>query len=450
MKAKVLIIDDDLDFTTIFHSYLSQEGFDCSVLNKPKNLQKEIGECYFDFILLDVFLQSANGLDLLPKIRILQPYAKIVVITAQSSIPLAVSSMEAGALTFLEKTMDFEHIVECLKQRMNRNPHEPSKNSERSLGIIGSSPGIQQLIEQIHQIKNFDTNILILGESGTGKELVAKSIHTASRRSAQRFEAINCGAIPEPLLESELFGFRRGAFTDAKTDKKGLFEVCSGGTLFLDEIGEMPISMQVKILRALQEKEVRPLGSDKTLQVDTRIIAATHRNLEHDIKLGHFRPDLYYRLSVMPIHIPPLKERLEDIAPLAEFFVASLCSRYKISAMSLSKCDAELLKQYDWPGNIRELQNIIERAIITAKHGRLNFDSWLQSRKAPLKEQRMDGNSFVFNFDNAKQDFEKSYICRLLQNTRGNISDAAKLSGKFRSDIYRVISRYDINIEDFK
>ncbi|SMF27102.1 sigma-54-dependent transcriptional regulator [Pseudobacteriovorax antillogorgiicola] len=450
-KAKLLIIDDDVDFVSIMKNFLSFEGFECDSVGKLSEVPATLEESKYDGVLLDIFLDQSSGLDLLPLIQEKQPFAKIIVVTSRSTVPLAVGSMEAGAYSFLEKTTDPGSLVAAVRDRLFREDISQINADFDHLGIIGESDRIKELIAQIHQIQAFDTSILILGESGTGKELVAKAIHAASKRKGGRFEAINCGAIPENLLESELFGFKKGAFTDAKTDKKGLFELCAGGTIFLDEIGEMPLAMQVKILRVLQEGEVRPIGSDRSIKTDTRIIAATHRNLEQEIESGGFREDLYYRLSVMPIHIPPLRERLHDIAPLGKFFATSICKRYGIPPLEFTESDMALLQSYHWPGNIRELQNAIERAIIMAKGGRLNFEPWLSSRKPKKQDDQAPVEApFIFNFDEAKEEFEKNYISMLLKNTKGNVAEAARLSGKFRSDIYRILERYGLKSTDFK
>ncbi len=448
-KSKILIIDDDFDFVSIILNFLSFEGFQCTAASNRSEGMAKLEQDTFDGVLLDIFLGNESGLDLLPVIREKQPFTKIIVITSKSSVHLAVSSMEAGAYTFLEKTTDPGTLVSSVRDRLFHDDIKQMHSDYDHLGIIGQSNMIMELITQIHQIKNFDTNVLVLGESGTGKELVAKAIHAASRRYGQRFEAINCGAIPETLLESELFGFKKGAFTDAKMDKKGLFELCSHGTLFLDEIGEMPLSMQVKILRILQESEVRPIGAERSIKIDTRIIAATHRNLDKEIEEGRFREDLFYRLSVMPIQIPPLRERLDDIAPLGKFFTTSICKRYDIPLIPLSDADVVLLQSYHWPGNVRELQNTIERTIIMSKNNKLNFEPWLLTRKESKANEKKI-TPFIFNFDAAKEEFEKDYITMLLKKTKGNVAEAAKLSGKFRSDIYRILERYNLKPSDFK
>ncbi|MEZ4743183.1 MAG: sigma-54 dependent transcriptional regulator [Bdellovibrionota bacterium] len=318
-------------------------------------------------------------------------------------------------------------------------------------GIIGKSFAFRQLIEQIEQIKNVDATVLIFGESGTGKELVARAIHSTSRRQQMPFDGINCGAIPDNLLEAEFFGYKKGAFTDAKSDRKGLFESCSSGVLFLDEIGEIPIHLQAKLLRVLQEKTVRPLGGSKAVPIDARVICATNKNLDEEVRKGLFREDLYFRISVFPIFVPPLRERIEDIPLLVEYFTRKFSEIYNKQVALPSNEIISRLMSYKWPGNIRELQNSIERAVVFSRDGQIHLqDIFLKSNQS----NKADGDGGVaapsVNYLVAKEEFERSFLTRLLGITNGNISEAARISGRFRSDIYRLMEKYRMDNRDFR
>jgi two-component system response regulator GlrR len=309
-------------------------------------------------------------------------------------------------------------------------------------------------LQQIEQVRNVSSNVLIVGESGTGKELVARAIHSTSDRKTHRFAAINCGAIPENLLESELFGHKRGSFTDAKSNRIGIFEACNQGTLLLDEIGEMPIDLQVKLLRVLQEKEITPLGSSKSVKVNTRVLAATNRNLLADIKSGRFREDLYYRLSVITIENPPLNTRKSDIPILVEHFLRKMNSVFNKAIRPPTQDLEARLMTYSWPGNIRELQNCIERGVILSTDGELHLENMFQSLEHKAETNSLNGNLsreiFHQSLSAAKKDFEKEYLKQLLEITRGNISEMASMSSRYRADIYRLLTKHGLEWEGSK
>jgi transcriptional regulator with PAS, ATPase and Fis domain len=298
-------------------------------------------------------------------------------------------------------------------------------------------------------MKDVDTTVLVYGESGTGKELVARALHAHSVRAKQRFEAINCAAIPENLLESELFGHKRGAFTDAKTDRKGLFEVCTDGTLFLDEIGELPLALQSKLLRALQEKVVIPLGSASSVKVNTRIVAATNRNLNWLVKEGRFRKDLYYRLSILQIETPPLRDRPEDITELTNHFIKNISEKFGRAIKAPSNELLARLSSYDWPGNVRELQNSLERAIILSEDGNLRIEDVFARSKCDEGESG-DDVSCIKELTVAKDEFEKRYLDKLLAATKGNVAQASRIAGRIRTDMYRLFTKYQIDPNSYK
>jgi DNA-binding NtrC family response regulator len=322
------------------------------------------------------------------------------------------------------------------------------------MGLVGESEAIRETIAMIDKIRHVDSTVLILGESGTGKEVVARAIHSTSMRGAERFNAINCGAIPEQLLESELFGHKKGAFTDAKTDRKGIFEVCSNGTLLLDEIGDMPITLQTKLLRVLQEKQITPIGSNTALAINTRVIAATHRDILDEAKSKRFREDLYYRLSVVVIRIPPLRHRTEDIATLTTYFLGQFNQRFEKSVRPPSGPVLARMLAYDWPGNVRELQNAIERAVVLSTNDELNAEDMFQHLNLKANtvstEDGINPAVFAMPLTEAKQCFEKAYLENLLKLSGGNISEAARISGRYRADIYRLMNRYGFDKGQFR
>lgn len=451
--ARLLIVDDDPAMCTLLRSGLEYEGYRVTLAHSRGQLQEVLQRQVFEGILLDLFLGDESTLDAIPGVLAIQPQATVIVMTAKGSIELAVQAMEKGASTFICKSPDTGNIIDEVKQRLQhlQGPRFDAtmERESENFGLIGKSPEIRKVLETIHRVKNIDATVLILGESGTGKELVARALHHLSDRAHKPFEAINCGAIPENLLESELFGYRRGAFTDAKADQKGLFEVCDGGTLFLDEIGEMPLGLQVKLLRVLQEREVRPLGSAQAVKVTARVVVATNRDLRHEVNQRNFRADLYYRLSVFTMRIPALRERRDDIPLLVQHYLSHYNERYHRDIEPPSRELMSRIVTYDWPGNIRELQHAIERGVVFSTNRQLNVADIFQTGvewTSPNSQTYM--GSLVYA--EAKETFERQYIESVLAATKGNISEAARTSGRFRSDIYRLIKRYEIDLNTFK
>jgi DNA-binding NtrC family response regulator len=417
-----------------------------------------LSQLYFDAVLLDLQLGLEDGLSGLPFILKNAPSTKVFILTSHGSIEKAVDAMRRGAAGFLTKGTDPATIVTELSDQLAslaRKPLALDQESLRSLGLVGDSMAIRETIAMIDKIRNVDSTVLILGESGTGKEVVARAIHATSPRAAERFNAINCGAIPEQLLESELFGHKKGSFTDAKADRKGIFEVCSSGTLLLDEIGDMPMPLQTKLLRVLQEKQITPIGSSTTININTRVIAATHRDILDEAKSKRFREDLYYRLSVVVIRIPPLRHRTEDIPILTNHFLEQFNQRFEKEVRPPKNTLMARLMAYDWPGNVRELQNAIERAVVLSTDGELNIDDMFQHLS--LKSSTYGGDDsglsasvFSMPLTEAKQAFEKTYLEHLLKLSGGNISEAARISGRYRADIYRLMNRYGFDKGQFR
>lgn len=459
-KVRALVIDDDEDVCQLYHLQLEQiGGFEATSVLNGKEALKRIQEVSFDLILIDLVLGYENGLEVMQEILSVAPLTRAWVLTGNGSIEAAVDAMRSGASGFFSKTDDPKKIVQELSAAflseskrtlydvtLTRNPEE--------YGIIGTSPAILHVIENIDRMKEVDSTILIFGESGTGKELIARALHRASSRGNSHFAGINCGAIPENLLESELFGHKRGAFTDAKTDRKGMFELCTQGTLLLDEIGEMPLSLQVKLLRVLQEKEIRPVGSSQTSKIDTRVIASTNKNLEEEVKSGRFREDLFYRLSVLRIQSPPLRERREDIPLLVEYFLMRFNERFRKKVMLPGSEILARLISYPWPGNIRELQNAIERAVVLTLDNKIHLEHLFHSippkaGQNVLSDVNLD-DTFSLPLTHAKQKFERAYLLRLLKMTKGNISETARIACQHRPRIYKLLRKYEINTSEFK
>ena len=371
MGARLLIIDDEgsiLDFLSLL---FQQEGYEVDTARTVEQARHALGHATYDLVLCDVMMPDGNGIDLLREIKSGEADPAVIMMTAYTSTKAAIEAMKLGAADYISKPFDVEELKIVAQKALERAElADENIYLRRELAqkytfnnIIGKSPRMQAIFSLIERIARTSSTVLVHGESGTGKELIARAIHFASPRAARRFLSINCGALPENLLESELFGHERGAFTGAVRDKKGLFQEADRGTLFLDEIGEMMPTMQVKLLRALQEKVVRKVGGNEEEPVDVRIITATNQDLESRIQSGDFREDLYYRINVLPIHLPPLRQRREDIPLMVEFFLQKYCGQMDLPPRQISVDAMKMLESYDWPGNVRELENLIERAL---------------------------------------------------------------------------------------
>ncbi len=371
MPTRVLIVDDEESILDFLRLLFEAEGYDVATAGSLETAREQLAECSFELVLCDVIMPDGNGLDLLLEIKRLDPRISVIVMTAFTSTRSAIEAMRRGAHDYISKPFDVEELKIVVQKALERaelvdeNLYLKSALEERYTfaNIVGKSPRMQAIFSLVRRIARTTSTALIHGESGTGKELIARAIHFSSPRASRRFLSINCGAMPENLLESELFGHERGAFTGAVKEKKGLFHEAHQGTLFLDEIGEMPTGMQVKLLRVLQEKTVRKVGATREEEVDVRIIAATNQDLEKTIAAGTFREDLYYRINVIPIRLPPLRQRREDIPLLVSFFLAKFAGEMEIEAPRISVEAMRALEEHDWPGNVRELENVIERAL---------------------------------------------------------------------------------------
>jgi len=449
-RAGVLVVDDDPLSLEMLDEGLTLRGF--SVTTQPSiapALARIREDESLSVVLTDLRLAAENGLDLCRAVHEIRPMLPVIVITAFGSIRTAMDAMHAGAYDFITKPFDLEVIAVSLDRAAKHNELNSELERLRRVivpeqglsGLIGASPSMRRAFELIQLAADSDATVLITGESGTGKELAAKALHDLSDRRARPFVAINCAAIPENLLESELFGHVRGAFTDARADRPGLFLKAGQGTLFLDEIGDLPQAVQVKLLRALQERSVRPVGSDQDVPFEARIVAATHRDLESAVASGRFRQDLYYRINVIEIPLPPLRTRGSDVLLLAQHFLTRFLARRGRGEVKLSSAAAELLLRYDWPGNVRELENIVERALALSRSTEIVKED-LPERVRKASEGRViiaadEPNDLV-----PLEEVERRYILRVMEAVSGNKSLAADILGLDRSTLYRKLERF--------
>jgi two-component system response regulator GlrR len=374
----------------------------------------------------------------------------VIILTAYGSIESAVEATKRGAYNYLTKPFDPRELLFQIESALEKRKLTYEIKRLKGLleeryefrNIVSKNEKMQNILGQVSHVARTDSTIFIYGESGTGKELIAKAIHLASNRKDKPFVGINCAAIPETLLESELFGHEKGAFTGAIRDSKGLFTQAHEGTIFLDEISDMPLSIQAKLLRVLQEKQFYPIGSEKPVEVDVRVIVATNKDLETEMKEGRFREDLFYRVHVIPIHLPPLRERKEDIPLLVEYFLKTFSHEMKKEVKGIAPTAMQKLMLYDWPGNVRELKNIIEYAVAMTRQEVISEDLILHSESIPQES--------LMSLKEARDTFEKGYVIRLLELSRGNVSKAATLAGKYRADFYNLLKKYNIRPENFK
>ena len=452
MRGKILIVDDDQMMCQMLEDDLKRHGFHpTSYLSAEKALDALKTES-FDVLLTDMNLPDMNGIELCERVATNRPDIPVIVITAFGSMETAIAAIRAGAYDFVTKPIDTEFLVLVLDRAVNHHSlqekvkilDEALKKSHQFDELIGQSPPMRKLIDRLQRVADTETSILITGETGTGKELVAQALHRRSRRQKGPFVAVNCAALPDALLESELFGHKSGAFTDAKTEHKGLFFQANGGTLFFDEIGDFPLTLQPKLLRSLEERRVRPIGGTSELAFDARIIAATNRDIETAVEENRFREDLYYRINVIQIDLPPLRERGTDILLLAQHFVEQYAIRSDKQIAGISNSASEKLLNYTWPGNIRELRNIIERAVVLTRYEKISVDD------LPEKIRNYKTSQFLVGSDNPSelvqiQEVEHRYILHVLKTVGGNKTLAARVLGLDRKTLYRKLQHYKIS-----
>jgi two-component system nitrogen regulation response regulator NtrX len=450
MKPTILIVDDEPGVRTALTGVLSDEGYEVESVPSGEACLERVTRGSVDLIVLDVWLPGMDGLATLARLRERQVDAQIVLISGHGNIESAVRAIKAGAFDFVEKPLSLDKTVLVVRNALRQRRLEAENRAlrarvDRNLTMVGESYAMRQLREQVAMAAPTNGRVLIYGENGTGKELVARTIHGLSRRRTAAFVEVNCAAIPEELIESELFGHVRGAFTGAVADRRGKFEVADGGTIFLDEIGDMSLKTQAKVLRVLQEQTMEPVGGASRIKVDVRVLAATNKDLKAEIRAGRFREDLYFRLNVIPIFVPPLRERPDDIALLADHFMAEFAREYGRRIKTFEVDAVSVLQRYQWPGNVRELRNVIERLMIMVtgdaiSAGDLGFLD-PGALKRPAAEETV-GDRLTLH--EARDRFERELILRTLAEQQGNISRTAEVLGVERSNLYRKMRTFGI------
>jgi len=444
-SAKILIVDDDPSLLRLLSIRLSAAGYQVESAANAKIALGTLQHFIPQVVISDLRMEGMDGMALFEQIRIQHPNIPVVIMTAHGTIPDAINATKQGVFSFLTKPFESQELLETVEQAIHLQPssgEEPCETENWRSNIISRSTVMTSLLQQAKQVASSDFSVLIHSESGTGKELLAKAIHQASSRKDKVFTAINCAAIPEQLLESELFGHCKGAFTGAERNHQGLFQATDGGTLFLDEIGDMPLSFQVKLLRVLQEREVRPVGSTQAIKVDVRIISATHVNLTKAIKANTFREDLYYRLNVVELELPTLMQRREDIPLLVQYFLNNAVARSNAPIKSINQEAMELLISAPWPGNIRQLQNVIEQSVALSSESVIS---------ATLVKNALRDDSTQFpSFQQARDHFERDYLSKLLKITAGNVSQAARIAQRNRTEFYKLLNRHHLVAESYR
>jgi two-component system response regulator GlrR len=444
MQRSVLVVDDDPDLLKLLAMRLGAAGYGVQTAESGERALAAIAVSRPDVVVTDLKMGGMDGLALFDAVQRTAPTLPVIILTAHGTIPDAVDATRRGVFGFLPKPFEGKELLAQVEQalKLSSAGSGAADGGDWRADFITASPRMEDLLRRARLVAQSDASVLIVGASGTGKELLARAIHGASKRAVAPFVAVNCAAIPEALLESELFGHRKGAFTGAIYDHKGLFQSAEGGTVFLDEIGDMPVALQSKLLRALQEREVRPIGTSQAVPVDVRIISATHRNLEERVASGEFREDLYYRLNVVSFAIPTLAERPEDILPLARHFLTTTAARYGKDVRALAPDALELLVGAPWPGNVRQLANVVEQAVALATSPIVPaalVASALKAEPAGLTP-----------LDEAKRAFERDYLIRILRITKGNVSHAARLAQRNRTEFYKLLDRHQLQPSMFK
>ena len=444
--ASILVVDDDADMLRLLSMRLGAAGYRVSAVSSAESALNQLELSHPQLVLSDVRLPGKDGLALFDTVRARHPSLPVILLTAHGTIPDAVEATARGVFSYLTKPFEGRELLEKIAQALalSAPPVAHTGNTDESwrADIVSRSARMAEVLAEARMIAQSDASVLLRGDSGAGKELLAQAIHRASQRAKKPFIAVNCGAIPENLLESELFGHMKGAFTDASANHKGLFQAADGGTLLLDEIGDMPPALQVKLLRVLQERAVRPLGSSQSVQVDVRIISATHRDLETAMQNGQFREDLYYRLNVVTLTLPTLGERREDIGLLANHFLMKLAAKYSKRLSGFAPEALKALTTASWPGNVRQLYNVVEQVCALASTPLVPLALVQRALRSSTVE--------VLTYAEAKQRFERDYLVGLLKLTDGNAADAARLADRNRTEFYRLLQKHALTSEQFR
>jgi two-component system nitrogen regulation response regulator NtrX len=447
----ILIVDDEPGVRTALSGVLRDEGYDVDAAESGEACLERLARQAYDVVVLDIWLPGMDGLATLTRMRERQIDAQVVIISGHGNVESAVRAIKMGAFDFVEKPLSLEKTVLVVRNALRQRNLEAENLALRAKvdaqhQMIGESYAMAKLREQVAMAAPTNGRVLIMGENGTGKELVARNIHGMSRRRSAPFVEVNCAAIPEELIESELFGHVRGAFTGALADRRGKFEAAHGGTIFLDEIGDMSLKTQAKVLRVLQEQVLEPVGGSTRIRVDARVLAATNKDLPAEIRAGRFREDLYFRLNVVPIFVPPLRERIEDVALLADHFMAMLAREYGRRPKTFDADAFAVLQRYPWPGNVRELRNLVERLMIMVPGDRVSSRdlTFLDHGIVATPQATFSASTSIAPLHDARDDFEKQYILRALAAQQGNMSRTAEVLGVERSNLYRKMRAFGI------
>jgi two-component system response regulator GlrR len=451
MQGKILVVDDDRNLLELARMRLESASYEVSTALTEEQAVEAVKAQPVDLSIVDLQLVRQDGISLMQELHAINPEMPVIILTAYGTIESAVEAMKKGAYSYLTKPFESRELLFQLEKALeNRRLNSEIKRLRGLLeerygfnNIVAKSEKLRKVLELVSRSAKTDSTIYLHGESGTGKELIAKAVHLSSDRRDQVFVAINCAALPEPLLESELFGHEKGAFTGAIRKTPGLLTQANKGTFFLDEISDMPLSIQAKLLRVLEERKFYPVGAEKPVEVDIRLIVATNKDLDAEVKKGAFREDLFYRIHVIPIFLPPLRDRGEDIPPLVEHFIEKFNERTKKEIKGLAPQAMQRLMLYDWPGNVRELEHVIEYAVAMTQTDVITEDLILLRTKSSAEEPWRP-------LKQAKGAFEKNYLIRLLELSGGNVSQAARLAGKYRADFYDLMRKYGLSVDDFK
>jgi DNA-binding NtrC family response regulator len=449
-RPRILAIDDEPAMTELLSTLLGQAGYDVETAASGAAGRERFEVWRTDVAIVDLLLPDADGLELLKQFRQVEPDAEVIVLSGHATVPKAVEAMRAGAHSFMEKPVDpgalLTWVERALERRQLMGENEALKRQLEDRfqygNVVGKSRKMHEVLELVQSVAASDANVLIGGENGTGKELIANALHANSKRARRPFIKINCAAIPKDLIESELFGYRKGAFTGALTDREGLFEMAEGGSLLLDEIAEMPTYLQTKLLRVLQEREYRPIGSDRVVRVDFRLICATNADIKAALQEGRFREDLYFRINTIALRVPPLRERTEDIPLLCEHFLAKYRERHERNVKGIAPAAYHLLLRHPWPGNVRELENAIERGVLVAKGAEITVNDLPESIRDAVAAPAPGG--FVAPPHRTLAEIEKMTIQQTLERTGWNKQEAAQLLGLYRPTLYSKMKKHDI------
>ncbi len=463
--SKILVVDDDPNIIELVKMRLESAGYEVTGVYNEENAIDRVKTEPVDLYLLDLMLENQDGISLMENIRAITPDVPTIILTAHGTIETAVEAMRKGAYGYLTKPFEPRDLLQQIERALeHRRLNSEIKRLKNLLeerfdfdNIVARSAKMRSVLDIVTRIAKLDSTVHIQGESGTGKELIAKAIHLASDRKDRNFVALNCAALPETLLESELFGHEKGAFTGAVKTTKGLFTQAHGGTLFLDEIGDMPLATQSKLLRVLQERQFYPVGSEAPVEVDVRVIVATNKDLEEQVKKGMFRDDLFYRIHVIPILLPPLRDRKEDILPLVDQFLKKCSSQMKRDVRAVTSDALKKMMLHDWPGNVRELENTIEYAVAMTQNDTITEDYVLPTKVVTRDEEKSiapdrasASDEVIKPLKDARDAFEREYLAQVLALTEGNVSQAAKLAGKYRADFYDLLKKHQLKVDEFK